>query len=104
MNRPTEHMDADHPEATAAAYLEHAREINAIAGKTLQFETKNATTMAAKISIGLSLQAAELAGKGMLRSLGHSVEQIRQQHRKHDLLTLLRQVECDLQQRPEEMF
>lgn len=87
---------------TANMYLEHAREINTIAGTTLQLENRNATAIAAKISIGLSLQAAELAGKAILRVLGHSVEDIRQQYRNHDLLTLLRQTQTELQQRPEE--
>lgn len=86
----------------ATSYLEHAREINTIAGSALRLETRDATALAAKISIGLSLQAAELAGKAILRALGHSVENIRKQHRNHDLLTLLRQAQAELQQRPEE--
>ena len=91
-------------EATAEDYLEHAQEINAIAGKALQIEKKNAMAISAKISIGLSLQAAELAGKGMLRSLSYSVAQICQEHRHHDILKLLKKVEYELQQRPEEKF
>ena len=91
MNQPAEQM-----EATSEHYLEHAREINTIAGLALKLETRDATAAAAKISLGLSLQAAELAGKAMLRALGHSVEQIGRQHRNHDLLTLLRQVEQEL--------
>lgn len=87
---------------TATDYLDHAREINTIARTTLRLESKDATAMAAKISIGLSLQAAELAGKAILRTLGHSVEEIRQQHRNHDLITLLRQTQTEIQQRPEE--
>lgn len=93
MNQPAKQM-----EATSEHYLEHAREINAIAGSALKLETQDATAVAVKISLGLSLQAAELAGKAMLRALGHSVEQIRHQHRKHDLLTLMRQVERELQE------
>lgn len=93
MNQPLKQLAA-----TADRYLEHAREINAIAGSALKLETRDATAVSAKISLGLSLQAAELAGKAMLRALGHSVEQIRCQHRNHDLLTLLRQVERELQE------
>jgi cyclopropane fatty-acyl-phospholipid synthase-like methyltransferase len=85
---------------TAAEYLKHASEINKIAGIALRLESRNATAIAAKISIGLSLQAIELAGKSILRALGHSVEDIRQ-HRKHDLITLLRQAQTELQQRTE---
>lgn len=88
--------------ARAADYLSHAREVNAVARTTLALDGRDATPLAAKISIGLSLQAAELAGKAMLRVLGHSVDDIRRQHRKHNLLALLRQVQAELQQRPEE--
>lgn len=88
-------------DATAEDYLEHASEVNTIAGKTLRLETKDATAISAKISIGLSLQAAELAGKGMLRAFGHSVTKIRQRHRNHNLLKLLKEVDQELQHRPE---
>lgn len=83
-------------EATPACYLMHAREINSIAKDALRLETRDASQVAAKVSLGLSLQAAELAGKGMLRSLGHSASDIRRVYRNHDLLTLLRQVENEL--------
>lgn len=86
---------------TATDYLEHAREINAIAGTALRLESRDATAMAAKISIGLSLQAAELACKAILRTVGYSVDEIRLQHRNHDLIKLLRQTQIELQQRPE---
>lgn len=89
---PTEHVGA-----TPQNYLEHAREINKIAGSALKLETQNTTRVAAKVSLGLSLQAAELAGKAMLRALGHSVKQIRRQHSNHNLFTLLKQVERELQ-------
>ncbi len=88
-------------EASAEDYLEHAKEVNAIAGTALHMGRKDVFTLSKKISLGLSLQAVELVGKGMLRALGHSVQQIRQQHGKHDLLTLLKHVELELQQRPE---
>jgi HEPN domain-containing protein len=100
MNQPTEHRQPEKPDATAVSYVEHAREINHIAGSTLKLEKRDTTAIAAKISLGLSLQAAELAGKAMLRALGHSVEQIRREHRNHDLLTLLGQVERELQGSP----
>jgi hypothetical protein len=86
--------------ASPRRYVEHAIEINAIAGNALRLETRDAEPVAAKISLGLSLQAAELAGKAMLRALGHSVEKIRRDHRQHDLLTLLNQVEAELQAHP----
>ena len=86
----------------AKDYLEHAKEVNAIAGKTLRLETKDSTWISVKISLGLSLQAAELAGKGMLKALGYSVVEIRKQHHNHDLVALLKNVEQELQKRPEE--
>lgn len=88
--------------ATAKDYIEHAKEINSIARTTLRVDTRDSTWLAAKISLGLSLQAGELAGKAILRSLGHSVEQIKKEHAKHDLLTLLRQAEKELRARPED--
>ena len=92
MNQPAEQI-----EATSQRYIEHAAEINKIAGNTLRLETRDADPIAAKVSLGLSLQAAELAGKAMLRALGHSVDSITREHRNHDLLTLLMQVETELQ-------
>lgn len=97
MNRPAEEM-----EATPRDYLEHATEVNAIAAQALRLQTRDARPIAAKISLGLSLQAAELAGKAMLRALGHTVDQIRRDHGRHDLLTLLRLVETQLQAHPNE--
>jgi len=84
MNQPAEQI-----EATSQRYIEHAAEINKIPGNTLRLETRDADPIAAKVSLGLSLQAAELAGKAMLRALGHSVDSITREHRNHDLLTLL---------------
>jgi hypothetical protein len=104
MNSSNTSEEAAAIDATAASYVEHAREINAIARTTLRLDTRDATSLAGKISLGLSLQAGELAGKGILRSLGHSVEQIRKQHKQHDLLTLLRQAEKELRARPEKEF
>lgn len=89
-------------DAKASDYIEYARKINAIAKSILNLETRNTDWLAGKISLGLSLQAAELAGKGILRTLGHSVIDIRNQHRKHNVLALLQQVEKELQNRPEE--
>ena len=64
-------------------------------------ETRDVVSgLAAKVALGLSLQAAELAGKAMLRALGHSAKQIRQKHRNHHLLPLLRQVERELGEHP----
>lgn len=88
-------------DASAADYVDHASEINRIARSTLRIDTRDANWLAAKISLGLSLQAAELAGKGMLRALGHTVQEIRSTHGQHDLLTLLREVEKELQSRQE---
>lgn len=48
---------------TAEDYLERAIEINKIARRLLKLDTQDATWLQGKISIGLSLQAAELAGK-----------------------------------------
>jgi hypothetical protein len=91
MNRPLEEAAA-----TPDRYVEHALEVNAIAREALRLRTRDARPIAAKISLGLSLQAAELAGKAILRALGHTVEQIRKDHGRHDLLTLLRSVETEL--------
>ena len=91
-------------DASAASYIEHAKEINAITRTTLQSDKSGVASIAVKISLGLSLQAGELAGKGILRSLGHSVAEIRKQHGQHDLLTLLREAEKELQCRPDKEF
>lgn len=68
-------------EPRAERYLEHAREMNEAARLTLRLDTRDATSVQAKISLGLSLQAAELAGKGMLRAMGVSPGQIRSEHK-----------------------
>ncbi len=91
-------------EVRATDYIEHAKEINSIARTTLRLETRDASWLSGKMSLGLSLQAGELAGKAILRSLGHTVEQIRKEHAKHDLLTLLRKAEMEIKIRPEEEF
>ena len=49
--------------ATAQDYIDHASEINRLAGEALRLETRDATFIARKVSIGLSLQAMELVGK-----------------------------------------
>lgn len=60
---------------------------------TLRLETRDATAIQAKISIGLSLQAAELVGKGLLLLLGVGHRNIRAAHSHHNVLELLRDVE-----------
>lgn len=95
---------AEAVDATAKDYVEHAKAINAIARTTLQLERRDVTWLAGKISLGLSLQAGELAGKGILRALGLSVQEIRKKYGRHDLLTLMRQAEEELQARPEKEF
>lgn len=88
-------------EASAFDYVEHAIRINNVARTLLRLESRDADWLAGKISLGLSLQSVELVGKGMLRALGCSVEDIRSRHGKHNLIALLRQVEKKLQRRPE---
>lgn len=96
-------MNAVIPRApdSGRSYVEHAQEINAIARAALRVETRDATFTARKISIGLSLQAAELAGKSILRSLGETAQAIRARHQRHDVLTLLRDAENRLRTRTE---
>jgi len=77
-------------EASAQDYLDHARTINDLARHALEKALAvEKSTLDLKVSMGLSLQAAELAGKSMLRSVGISVEEIRRQHRSHNLPELL---------------
>lgn len=102
MNKSMDNKESVIADASASDYLKHARRINGIARTLLRLETRDSDWLDAKISLGLSLQAAELAGKGILRALGNSVGDIRDNHRRHDLLSLLRQVERKLQSRPEE--
>lgn len=85
-----------------AGYVEHAQEINNLAKHALRLENRDATYLARKISLGLSLQAIELAGKGILFALGQTTEQIRSNHRWHQLLDLLREAESKLQERSEQ--
>lgn len=87
-----------------AGYVEHAEELNELAKHALRLESRDATYLARKISLGLSLQAIELAGKGILFSLGQSTSEIRCNHPRHKLLKLLRAAEGVLQGRPEEEF
>ena len=91
-------------DVSATSYLEHAREINRIACGIFDSGPNGTQALSAKISIGLSLHACELAGKAILRSLGQSVADIRSNHRTHDLPTLLRDAEVRLQARPEPVF
>jgi len=85
-------------------YIEHAEEINELAKHALRLESRDATYLATKISLGLSLQAIELAGKGILFALGQTKEEIRSAHKLHNLPVLLRAAENALQARPEEAF
>jgi hypothetical protein len=83
-------------------YVEHAQKVNEIAKHALRLETRDATYLEGKISLGLSLQAIELAGKGILFSLGQTAEEIRRGHRYHKLPGLLGAAEDALRARPEE--
>lgn len=73
-------------------YLEHAEAINEAAAKALRLETRDASGLQAKVSIGLSLQAAELAGKCFLRLMGMSSTDIRRQYPGHNTAALLQDV------------
>jgi hypothetical protein len=92
-------------EATASSYIEHAKEMNVIARSILKpyLAPKKGVVngLSGKISLGLSLQAGELAGKGMLRALGFSVDQIKKQHSRHNLLALCKHVQSEIEARPE---
>ncbi len=74
-------------------YLKHAKEANRIAGGLLRLDRpqgeREINGITLKFSLGLSLQAIELAGKSMLNSLGVSPDQIRRDHRAHNLPQLL---------------
>ena len=100
---PLASATSDKFDPTAADYIRHAREANRIAGQILQLnmpETeRDVEELSGKFSLGLSLQAGELAGKAMLRSLGHTPQEIRDDHKRHDLPTLLDAVQDDAQQR-----
>ncbi|MDT0497418.1 hypothetical protein RM530_08580 [Algiphilus sp. W345] len=90
-------MNQPDKEPTALRYLEHATAANEAAKMILRLDERCATAVEAKISIGLSLQAAELAGKGMLRALGTPAADIRRNHRNQNLLELLSAVEARLE-------
>jgi len=85
------------------SYLDHAKEINRIAHILLPSDLPimewKTNWLTVKISFGLSLQAGELAGKAMLRSLGDSTKTIRNKHRCHNLITLLRCVQDKITER-----
>ena len=85
-----------------AGYVEHAHEINDLAKHALRLETHDATYLARKISLGLSLQAIELAGKGILFTMGETTADIRRKHKWHKLPELLQVADNTLQSRPEE--
>ena len=79
-------------------YLWYAVESNRAAGFLLETAEKTFPSTSAAISIGLSLHAIELCGKSMLRSLGHTKDEIREKHSRHDPLAILndaqQQIEC----------
>lgn len=79
--------------ATAQDYIDHASEINRLAGEALRIDTQDATFIARKVSIGLSLQAMELVGKAILTSLRVEVAAIRAAHKHHDVLAILADAE-----------
>jgi hypothetical protein len=83
---------------TPQQYFSHAMDINDSARLTIRLETQDATANQAKISIGLSLQAAELVGKGLLLLAGVSPVEIRKQHSNHKILDLLREAERQVMQ------
>lgn len=83
--------------AVSSDYLELARTMNHIARDALRIKTQDATALAAKIAIGLSLQAARLAGEAILVYLSWPVEDLRK-CRNHDLLTILHQGETAIQE------
>lgn len=85
-------------------YIEHAQEINNLAKHALRLETRDATFLAKKISLGLSFQSIELASKGILISLGEEAKSIRKKHMHHKILPLLKHVEEVIQSRTEEEF
>lgn len=74
---------------TPELYFAHAKDMNEAARLTLRLDTCDATANQAKISIGLSLQAAELVGKGLLLLTGVTAQEIRKQHSRHKILDLL---------------
>ena len=77
-------------------YLEHARAINSLAGEALNLTSKRVENLRAKVAIGLSLQAMELAGKGMLRAFGSTLDEIRKRHAYHNLLELFDEIEAHI--------
>lgn len=83
-------------EPSPLAYIICAKEGNRIAGSLLPLdappEVRLVEGVTLKYSLGLSLQAAELAGKAMLRSLGISHNQILRDHRKHKLPELMESI------------
>ena len=87
-----------------AGYVEHAEAINSLARHSLKLETRDATYLARKISLGLSFQAIELASKGILISLGEGLESIRRKHKYHDMILLLKHVEEAIQSRTDVEF
>lgn len=63
----------------------------------LETDEDTLPSTSAAISIGLSLHAIELCGKSMLRSLGHTKDEIRKEHSGHDPLAILNDVQEQIQ-------
>lgn len=97
-------MQSDMKANELAGYVEHAEELNKLAKYELSLESRDATYLAKKISLGLSLQAIELAVKGILLALGQTKEEIRRNHPRHNLQKLLQAAEEKLQARSEPEF
>ncbi len=75
--------------STAQRFIEHAETVNETAALALRLETRDATAIQAKISFGLSLQAAELASKAILICTGLTPDEARARHRRHDVYQML---------------
>jgi hypothetical protein len=82
---------------TAMDYLNHARQVNAAAWRTFDVRDGKVTGLSAKVSIGLSLQALELAGKGILLGLGETRGNIRSKYSDHNVRRLLEEAQKKLQ-------
>lgn len=76
-------------ESAAQRFIEHAKTVNETAALALRLEKRDATAIQAKISFGLSLQAAELAAKAILISTGLTPDEARARHRHHDVYQML---------------
>lgn len=82
-------------------YIWYAEESNRAAKFLLQKDNKELKNTSLSISFGLSLHAIELCGKSMLRALGSSPSEIKNEHSKHKLLALLENIEEKISSHPE---